>query len=308
MTHEQALPLVSDWVLGRLESGRRHDVEAHVRVCHECQQAADAARRLAGEATLLADAPQGHPSADALARYVSEPDAESVSALARVGAHLRGCETCREDVALMREASRPAWTRAIRAGWHAPGASERVLQSALALAVLLLVFPAWRGLVELPRERAAAEQRLRSADEARARAESAARERAARPAPAGPGGGIAALVLQGTARGTSAPPTLRLRSGQPFQPVLLDVTPPAGALAITLARGDTVVWTASGSREEFWDDANRFVGLLVPADALVPGGYTVEVRRDGSGALVFTSGFKTVAGSSGAGPRSAPRR
>lgn len=306
MTHDQALPLVSDWVRGRLDAGQARDVESHVRICHECGEAADAARRLVDEAAHLGGAPLPHPSGDALARYVSEPDAEPVAALARVGAHLRQCDPCREDVALMREASRPAWWRAFRALWDAPGAGARVLQPALALAALLLVFPAWRGLVELPRERAAADRRVQAAEDARARAEDAARAHAARPTPSGRGGGISALVLQGATRDAGALPTLRLRSGQPFQPILLDVAPPPGPLIVTLAREGNVVWTSSGSREEFWDEANRLVGLLVPTDVLTAGQYRLELRRGGAETPVFASAFRVTGAA--AAPAIAPGR
>ena len=296
MTHDQVLSLVSDWVRGRLDRERAREVESHARTCRDCQQAADAARRLAGETARLDETALAHPPADVLARYVSEPDSESVATLARVGAHLRGCETCREDVALMRAAGRPGWWRALRAAWGAPGAGARALHPALALAAVLLAYPAWRGLVEWPRERAAAERRVRAAEDELARARGAARGIAARPSPGARGGGVAALVLQGAARDAGPTPTLRLRRGQPFQPILLDVTPPPGPLAVTLARGDAVVWSSTGSREEYWDDVNRLVGLLVPADALAPGEHRLELRQADARTLVFAATFLVVAG------------
>jgi hypothetical protein len=296
MTHEQAVLLVSDWARGTLDAGRSRAVEEHVRVCGECQAAAEAAGGLHAEAARLARTPSAHPSSDALAGYVSEPETASIVTLARIGAHVHGCDPCREDVTLMREASRPAWWRAIRAVWDAPGSTARWLQPALALGALLLAFPAWRGLVELPRERAASELRLHDVDEARERAEARVRELTLEPAPAIRGGGVAALVLQGPLRDAGDLPALRLRPGQPLQPVLLDVSPPTGELHVTLVRANgSVAWTAAGPREEFWDEANRLTGLLVPTDVLTPGEYRIEVRRGADRAPFFTSRFRVSA-------------
>lgn len=296
MTHEEAVPLVSDSARGVLDAGQSRAVEEHVRTCAECQAASEAAGGLHAEAARLANTPSAHPSSDALAHYVSEPETASIVTLALVGSHVRGCDPCRGDVALMREASRPAWWRAIRASWDAPGSGARWLQPALALCAVLLAFTAWRGLVEFPRERATSEQRVHDADEARERAEARVRELTLRPAPRVRGGGVAALVLQGTLRDAGALPTLRLRPGQPLQPVLLDVSPPPGELRVTLVRANgSVAWTAAGPREEFWDETNRLAGLLVPTDVLTPGEYRIEVRRGEDRTPFFASRFRVAA-------------
>ncbi len=296
LTHEEAVPLVSDWARGALDADRARSVEEHVRVCGECQAAAEAAGGLQAEAARLARTPSPHPSPDALAQYVSEPEAASIATLARVGAHVRGCDPCQEDVTLMREASRPAWWRAIRATWDAPGSTARWLQPALAVCALLLAFPAWRGLVELPRERVAAERRLHDTDAARVRAEDRAERLASESNHAARGGGVAALVLQGAARAAGPVPTLRLRSGQILQPVLLDVSPPAGELRLKLVRANgTVAWTSGGPREEYWDEANRLIGLLVPTIVLTEGEYRIEARRADDPAPFFTARFRVTA-------------
>ena len=210
MTHEQAMPLVSDWARGALDADRARAVESHVSQCLECQASAVAARGLHAEAARLVHTPSAHPSSDALAEYVNDPHAASITALARIGAHVRACPACREDVALMRAASRPAWWRAVLSAWEMPGGRARWLQPALAACALLLALPAWRGLVELPRERAALEQRVLQAEQARVRAEARVRDLAPASMPAIRGGGVAALVLQGVARNATALPTLKL--------------------------------------------------------------------------------------------------
>lgn len=292
MTHEQAVPLVSDWARGALDAGRSRAVEEHVLSCGECQAAAEAAVGLHAEAARLARTPSAHPSPDTLAAYVCDPQAASIIALAMIGAHVRACDSCGQDVALMREASRPAWLRTVHAAWEGPGSGGRWLRPTLAACALLLLFPAWRGLVELPRERAAYEQRVQDAEQARELAEGKLRGLAPHPTPPIRGGGVAALVLQGVARDAGALPTLRLRPGQPLQPVLLDVSPPPGEVRVTLLRANgSVAWTAVGPREEYWDDANRLTGLLIPTGVLLPGEYRIEVRAGRDPTPFFTSRF-----------------
>jgi hypothetical protein len=293
MEHAQARPLVSDWARGRLDAARARDVETHVRICQACKEAADVAAGLDAEGHRLAGTETAHPSPDALARYVETPEEESIAALARIGAHVRGCDDCREDVTLMREAAAPAWWRSVRSWLAAPSAPARLLQPALAVAAVLLAYPAWVGLVEYPRARAAAERRIHDA-EARAQAEAAAR---ALPVPptAPRGGGVAALVLRGAARGGDAIPALRVREGQTLQPVLVDAVLPAGPVAIALVREpDTRAWTIDGLREDFWDPANALVGLLVPTEVLTPGDYRLELREAPGRPPFVTARFRVL--------------
>jgi hypothetical protein len=289
MNHEQSVPLVSDWARGRLEAARAREVEAHVRICHACSEAAEVAAGLGAEAERLAAPGSAHPSSVALARYVEMPEDESTAALARIGAHLLGCQDCREDVALMREARAPGWWRSLRSWVAVPGAPARLLQPALAVAAVLLAYPAWVGLVEYPRTRAAAEQRLREAE---------ARAASRPPAPPPPdlqGGGVAALVLRGATRSGAAVPTLRLRGGQDLQPVLVDVALPAGPLVATVLHDDgRPAWSVQGPRDEFWDATNQLAGFLVPARALPPGDYRLELRSPDDRAPFLTARFRVL--------------
>jgi hypothetical protein len=294
MNHEQAAPLISDWARGSLDAERSAAVERHVHECSVCREAAEGGRALVAETERAARHANGHPSSDALARFVTAPDDEPISDLARVGVHLRSCEPCRDDVSLMREASAPAWWAPLRAWWAPSPTWPRVLQPALALLAVVLLFPAWNGLVVAPRERATSEHRVRDAEDARARAEAEARELATRAGAQPRGGGMGTLVLHGGTRSVEAPPALRIRDGQILQPLLLDVVPPAGPMSARIVReGGAVAWTASGPREEFFDEANRLVGLLVPTAALEPGNYRVELAP-GSGRPFFTSRFRIL--------------
>ncbi len=296
MTHGEASPLVSDWARGALDETRASAVERHVRECVQCQDAAAAARALDSEAGRIRSAPQRHPSSDTLARYVVVPDDEPIASLAQIAVHLHGCDDCRGDVVLMREASAPGWWRSIRASLGTIPLAPRMLQPALAAGLLLLVVPAWNGLVDAPRERATSAQLLRDAEEGRARAESEARELASRASEPERGGGVAALVLRGATRAGEEKPSVRLRAGQRLQPLLLDVVPPPGALAIRLMReSGGEAWSVAGPREEFWDDSNRLVGVLVPAEVLPPGDYRLELASSPGAAAFFSSSFQVAA-------------
>ena len=294
MDHREAMPLAADWARGRLDAERAGEVEAHVRVCTMCREAVEAANSLGAESRRLIAADAGHPSAEILARYVETPQSESVASLATTGTHLRSCAPCREDVSLMRAAASPSWWRWLRS-WAAgePAWTTRVLQPALAVLAVLLIFPAWLGLIERPRERAAAERRVNET-EARVRRESEARQPSV-PAPAARGGGVAVLVLRGPTRGGDALPSLRLRAGQTFQPVLLDIPSVPARVRVELIREpDREVWTSEGPREEFFDAATGLAGVLIPTDVLTPGDYRLEVRPGATAPPAFTSWFRVL--------------
>jgi hypothetical protein len=77
--------------------------------------------------------------------------------------------------------------------------------------------------------------------------------------------------------------------------VLLDAALPPGRVRVSLIRGpEGEVWSAEGEREEFWDEANGLVGLLIPADALTPGEFRLELRSAADATPFFTGRFRVV--------------
>jgi hypothetical protein len=296
MDHQTASPLVSDWVRGELDTERAALIERHVAGCRECRDAAEAVRALLVEAGRVRLAAAAHPPADTLARYVAAPGDEPFATLAGVAIHLQGCAPCRDDVALMREASVPGWWRPIRAWFSSVPPPPRALQPAFAAAVLLLIVPAWFGIVEAPRQRVESEGRVRAAEEARVRAEAEVAQITARAKEPPRGGGMSALVLRGATRSAAEAPSVRLRAGQALQPLLLDAAPPPGAsLTVRLLGADgAIVWSASGAREEFWDEANRLVGVLVPSAALAPGEHRVELLSGPDESPFFAATFRVL--------------
>lgn len=289
MDHADAQRHVSDWARGRLDAARAREVAEHAKTCADCTAAAEAVARLEAEGRRLAADAAPHPSAETLARYVALPGESSTLELARVGVHLRECATCREDTELARAAAAPAWWRAVQSWLAAPSAPLRTLQPALAVAVVLLAYPAWLGLVEYPRARAAAERPSpRLGPEVGAPANPV-------PATAPRGGGVSALVLRGATRGGDELPVLWLRTGQLLQPVLVDATLTGTRVAVSLVREPGgIVWDAAGPREEFWDPANSLFGLLVPAEVLTPGKYRLELAAGPGSPPEVTARFRVV--------------
>jgi hypothetical protein len=272
MDHSTAETLLESWLAGSLPPERAAEVEAHVRSCAECAVHADLVRALRREiATHGAALFTPHPASDQLALLTLEPGALSLEETARLGAHLRACPACAAERDLIRASARPAPLRALAAFFAEPGAHGRWLRPALAVALVLLLWPAWLGVVEYPRAKRAAEQ-------ARAAAERAA----AVPAPAAEwnGGGAGVLILSGPMRGGAASlPESRLRPGQPGLSVVLDHRlETEGSLRIVLRdAGGREVWSADATARELWDEHSGLTSLMVPARVLPPGAYALAI-------------------------------
>ena len=292
MDHADARQLISDWARGRLDASRAQEVAEHTKSCADCTAAAEAVARLEAEGRRLATGVSPHPSPETLARYVALPGESSTLELASVGVHLRECATCREDVDLVRAAAAPEWWRAVQSWLASPPASMRGLQPALAAAVVLLAYPAWLGLVEYPRARAAAE---RPASQAGPAPVAGAGARANPEAAAPRGSGVSALVLRGATRGGDDLPVLWLRPGQLLQPVLVDATLTGSQVAVSIVREPGGgVWDTRGPREEFWDPVNSLFGILVPAAVLTPGQYRLELAAGPGAPPEVTARFRVV--------------
>jgi hypothetical protein len=292
LDHETASPQIADLAAGRLGRERAESVRAHVATCEECRGA------LAGAEALRAEAEAGgaalftpHPESDELACYAVNPEELTTPALAALGAHARACPTCAREVATARAARATAWRRTLP-GWLArPGEGIGLawLRPALAAAALALVYPAYLGLFELPRERERATREIASARE---------HAQPPLPAPTAPWSGAAkALVLAGPERGASTLPRVRLEPGQPYLPVMLStepgVLPPSGPVQVTVTRSNgEVAWRASAEIGVLWDVRNRVASVLVPGAALPPGDYELAVRAPGRPTPLFARRFQ----------------
>lgn len=267
MNHDELAALVSDWVRGALPAARAESMGEHVRGCADCQAVAAAVRALEQAKERTATRAAGHPDSDRLASYVIAAATEPIENLALVGIHIQECADCHADVSLMRAAAHPGWWRRLRVQFGSRAwESMPALAPALAICVLLLAYPAWRGI---------------------------SREDATR-TPSPRGGGVSALVLQETVRAETDLPTLRLRATQTLQPLLLDVAPRSDILTINLVREpDEVVWSITGPSSEFWDQENRLLGVMVPVAAMTAGIYRVELSS-AEAAQWFSTRFRVA--------------
>ncbi|HUK62236.1 MAG TPA: hypothetical protein VLV15_02845 [Dongiaceae bacterium] len=274
MDHELAATRITDWVSERLPAAEAEGVAAHVRTCASCAAAAEAARALRNAAREALPR-TSHLDPVTLARYTLTPDDLTVAEIGRCRAHLDECPECAREHELVRAANAPSLTRTL-ASWLPPATEPRaVLAPALAVLAVLLAVPAYQGLVTLPRERA------RHAGQAASSA----------PAPAaGPvawaGGGVETLILESATRGGATVPAIRLRAGQPAEPVLLECDRPPGdtvTVRLTDVRGG-LVWSRVAAISEIWDPRHHVVSLLLPAAALDPGEYLLVLvtGRDGT--------------------------
>ena len=263
MQHEALKASVSDWVRGSLPAEQAEVVATHVDACSECQASAEAARALLRAREQAVAQASAHPSSDALAGYVVAAASEPIERLAVVGLHLKDCAPCRSDADLMRAAAQPSWWRRATAPWTLPRSGVLPTLVPAAAVLLLLAYPAWRGLF----------------GEDRSHTQTLA------------GGGVTALVLQETLRAAGDVPTLRLRSGQPLQPFLLDSAPRGELLTVNLVREpNRMTWSLTAPASEFWDEHNRVIGVLIPAEALKDGDYRIELSDPNSPAW-FSSRF-----------------
>lgn len=299
MDHQAVVPLLSDHVRRRLAAAESAAIEAHIAGCAECRDAARVLRQVVDQTRTHGEALfDAHPEADDLARYALASVELGTGALARVGAHLRACATCRRETDLAREAAVPAWARTARA-WlrvEIAGRPAMLLRPALAVLAVLLIYPTYLGLVKYPEERLSGE---RAASEiARLRAS------APGPSPVGPawGGGVQPLVLSGPSRGVaSAMPTLRVRAGQPVIPVLADFTPrrrePASEYEVVVFHepSSQVAWRHRAPLEELWDPTSQTLSLLLPTAGLTSGSYLLEVRGPDSGTPELAARFEILA-------------
>jgi hypothetical protein len=235
-----------------------------------------------------------HPRAGEIARWAQTPEAMPEAPRLEIERHVRACPTCATEAASARDAAATAWRRALAARLaradEAPASAW--LRAVPVLAAVALAFPAYLGLVELPRERE--------------RARAALEERGAlvppEPAPVSPrpvadpwSGAARTLVLSGATRAEGPVPSISPRPGQPYIPIVLGVEglPGTGPLFVSITdAGGTEAWSGRPEVASLWDPANRVGTLLVPTALLPPGDYRIDLRsRPGAGPL-FSARFR----------------
>ncbi len=283
LEHDAVVPLLLDLIQGRLDHEPSAGAWRHVSSCSECQGViATTHRVVAGVTRHGAALFEDHPPADDLVRYAAAPPELSIQQLAVMREHVEGCPDCREELEFARRAhsDRPpagSWGSGIRGLRGAPIWGR--LAPAFAVLVALLGYPAYRGLVELPRL-----ERSNATFERRV----TALEGEQRPAlPPQPGGAVRLLYLTGATRASSAPPTITVGPGQPYQPVVLELEPDPSLLAreasVVLRNlpGGEAAWSLRAPLADLWDPSNRAISLIIPRDVFRPGDYEIELRTTG---------------------------
>ena len=213
---------------------------------------------------------------------------------------------------LTRDANRSAetwWRRLLEALSGVLSApSWPVLAPALAAAIVLLLYPSYLGLVQLPQAMHARNTATREIKSLQRRdsdlRSSLERERRELRSAADWSGGVQLLYLPGTMRGASDEElSLVLRPGQPLngQPVLINFDLSRGGsrvlerrivLRIRRVPESTVVWRLETRAADLWDPASQAVSLLLPTAPLVPGAYRLEIWEMSGGPPVYAATFR----------------
>jgi len=315
--HEAAVPLLSEWARRRLAPEPAAAVGEHLRVCPECRDAAAMFRDVAAVASHK-DSPlfAPHPTADELASLFLARGALDPDRRAAVAAHVRVCPTCGLEARTAGRAGRAAWWQGIAALLDPQAALRRsspvpalarALVPAFAAIALILIYPAYLGIVEYPRARRVGEQAAADFKRSRDREAELRRtlsEPAQPPAPSDRapwGGGMRALILSGTSRTpTDDRPEIALTPEQPWLPVLIDFDLPqahanlAKLVVMTVERDadGATVWRQQGAARTIWDSANQVVSVAVPASVFAPGNYTLAITDPGKQRPLYVSRFR----------------
>lgn len=319
MNHDQAVQILPDYVEGVVDAGDAGALERHLASCAECRQSVSMLRRIATELSAIdAAAFDDHPESSRLVDYSLVPAQLARADLESIRLHVKSCPSCALEVAAVHSADSwsRSWWRGIAEAWRASITAVPVPVPTLATAALalLLVYPAYLGTVKLPavyqqqqaavealehteHERQEAVEALAHAEQERREAIEASARTAERAWTGGPG---AVLALAGPVRSAaqaSAVPVVQLRSHQQFLPVRIgfDISSWAAeqAVVVTLRELNSPqqLWRHSGRAAEFWDPDDEAINLLLPAEALPPGTYTLEITQQGSPAAAYSADF-----------------
>ena len=318
MDHRVAASRLSDLVLGAVQEQTAPDIWAHVGGCHECQQVLAAmwfVRRAGNDEARLREGspepgvlpePAGHPRPEVIVAHALGDDELDPAERSNLLVHLAHCPECRRDVEVTKRAeahARRPW-RFLDRLWRPPILEGRALGWATAGALaVLLAYPSYLGILELPSLRRVAADQERDLKAARAHEitlEQADRNRHSAPVAVAPS---RLLILRAATRGPESGPVLTLVPGQIYQPLVLDydigrqvASDPDSRVELRLTRlpDPAPIWRQEFVVSQLWDQPNQVVSLLTPAALLTPGAYRVELRDPGSDRARFAARF-TVA-------------
>lgn len=296
------MPLLSDLLADRVEEPEASAAWAHVAECGICRSVLTTVHEVrAAVASEKERLFSRHPSPAEIVRYSTGDLASDTASTVQMEHHLRECDTCRTEVDLVKNAD-----QATRLDARKPRLEWRLftewwpqmprLVPAMAGIMLLLAYPAYRGMVAYPSLERAYQDSQGEAARLESEGVQLRRELADRPAAAAWTGGVRLLVLGPTTRAVEAPPIVVLAAGQPYLPMVIehrpfDVGERETPVEIVIRRtADGVdAWRLERSAQELWDPTLNAMVVLVPASVLESGTYRVQMRRQGT--LRFDADF-----------------
>jgi hypothetical protein len=283
MNHDQAAPMLPEYLQGGLDPTQRDAVAAHLRDCAECAALARTHDLLSEALAESEGVAPTHPASEALVAYALAADRMPTEDLARIAGHLAECDRCEQAVAATRQAE-ARLGRARAGGWLGFLRSRTGLAVAAGGMLLVVGGTAFLSGYWLPRS--TAELDTLRFENRRLDAELAAlREAAAHPAEEW-GGRIELAVFEPPLRGAEPRPRLEIQPGQASVPVVV-VPPSLGDLA---ASDSLRLEIRREDGEPAWDTAmtvgearrgvqrSRLLAFCVPASRLRPGAYRLELR------------------------------
>lgn len=298
MTHEEAAQLLPDHLEGRLSDPVRSELERHASACPDCQALSATYRVLdAGFRAEAAQAAARHPTVDDLVDFALADPASLASKRSELALHLQVCASCAGEVQAVRD------SRVQVEGLSPRGILARVLASpnaaplAAGLILALLGYPAYLGLVRLPRVQqdlealranlVQFESTVTSLHASLEQMQGQLRRMSSWT------GGIVVPLLTAPVRAAAAPrTTIPLQKGQPFICLAVDPGLPAegegvkGYLAEILTAEGSRVWSFEMEPEELKRQMTLAgsVAFLIPAADLLPGDYRFRMtERRGRG-------------------------
>lgn len=178
MTHDEAVLVLADRRLGRLDAAASAEFDAHSAGCAECRALIETHDLLAAgrvPAAVPVSVSGEHSASEEIVEFALRSESLPDARLIEIAAHVRGCPRCAEEVRMIRrtDARTEAGTSRRRVRW---------LALAAAAAIPALVFPAYLGLrrvtdlkARLARFEAGLERSRQEAEQARSAAADARR-------------------------------------------------------------------------------------------------------------------------------------
>jgi hypothetical protein len=309
LDHDSASQLLSDLLAHRLTGEEAAAVQAHVDSCSACMEVWTAMRSVKAdigrEDAALFDE---HPAAEHLVAYAAGDRDLRIPDLARLGDHVRLCPPCAQEVRVTRKAlgsKRPLRIPGLSDAVAIPhvgrsfGRMPALSWAAFAVAILAVGYLELVRVPAIRRGETEARTEARSLRERTAEIESSLQAALSRlRATENWSGGFALLVLSTPLRDAEVKlPEIQIASGQPIQPILVDADLSIDAedsIQAELVRqpDGARVWSHATQFREMWDPAQKTVNLLVPARALTPGVYRLDIHRSGAAEPAFSSSFR----------------